>query len=137
MKNNYLLLVVLVLMLIGSNIINAQNKNRWTAPENSNSLKNPFDSNKISIAEGKEIYDQMCILCHGLQGKGNGEARLTLDKKPANFLVLKVVNQTDGNIFWKITNGKAPMASYDELLTDDQRWKLVIYIRELEINRRN
>ena len=135
MKNNYLLLVVLVLMLIGSNIIIAQNKNRWIAPENSNSLKNPFDSNKTTIAEGKEIYSQMCVLCHGLQGKGNGEARLTLEKKPANFLALKVVNQTDGNIFWKITNGKAPMASYDELLTDDQRWKLVNYIRELEVNK--
>ena len=34
-------------------------------------------------------------------------------------------------VFWKITNGKAPMASYDELLSDDQRWKLVNYIREL------
>lgn len=136
MKNNYSLLVVLVLMLIGSNIIIAQNKNRWIAPANSNSLKNPFDSNKTTIAEGKEIYSQMCVLCHGLKGKGNGEARLTLEKNPANFLALKVVNQTDGNIFWKITNGKAPMASYDELLTDDQRWKLVIYIRELEINKR-
>ena len=132
MKNNYSLLVVLVLMLIGSNKIIAQDNSKWVAPANSNSLKNPFEGNKNSIAEGKEIYSQMCILCHGLQGKGNGAARLTLEKKPANFLALKVVNQTDGNIFWKITNGKAPMASYDELLTDDQRWKLVNYIRELE-----
>ncbi|MBC7846424.1 MAG: c-type cytochrome [Flavobacterium sp.] len=135
MKNNYSLLVVLVLMLIGSNKIIAQDKNNWIAPALSNSLKNPFDGNKASTAEGKEIYDQMCVLCHGIQGKGNGEAGLTLDKKPANFLALKVVNQTDGNIFWKMTNGKAPMASYEELLTDDQRWKLVNYIRELEINK--
>ena len=78
----------------------------------------------------------MCVLCHGLQGKGNGQAGLSLVKKPANFLALKVINQTDGNIFWKITNGKAPMASYEELLTDDQRWKLVNYIRELEVNKK-
>jgi mono/diheme cytochrome c family protein len=135
MKNNYLLLVVLVLMLIGSNKIIAQENSRWVAPANSNNLKNPFDGNKTSVAEGQEIYNQMCVLCHGLKGNGNGEARLTLEKKPANFLALKVVNQTDGNIFWKITNGKPPMASYEELLTDDQRWKLVNYIRKLEVNK--
>jgi len=136
MKNNYLLLVIVVLMLIGNNKIIAQNNNNWKAPGNSSSMKNPFVGNKAATDEGKEIYNQMCVLCHGLQGKGNGEARLTLVRKPANFLALKVINQTDGNIFWKITNGRAPMASYDELLTDDQRWKLVNYIRELEVKRK-
>ena len=136
MKNNYMLLVVMVLMLIGNDKIIAQENNNWIAPANSNSLKNPFVGNKVATAEGKVIYSQMCVLCHGITGKGNGEAGLSLVKKPADFLALKVINQTDGNIFWKITTGKAPMASYEELLTDDQRWKLVNYIRELEINKR-
>ena len=73
----------------------------------------------------------MCVLCHGLKGEGNDEAGLSLERKPANFLALKVITESDCSIFWKITNGKAPMASYDELLSDDQRWKLVNYIREL------
>ena len=73
----------------------------------------------------------MCVLCHGLSGKGNGEAGLTLERKPANFLALNIINEPDGAIFWKLTTGKAPMASYRELLTDDQRWKLVNYIRVL------
>ncbi len=136
MKNNYLLLVVMVLMLIGTNKMMAQENNNWIAPANSNGLKNPFVGNKAATAEGKVIYNQMCVLCHGLTGKGNGEAGLSLVKKPANFLALKVINQTDGNIFWKITTGKAPMATYEELLTDDQRWKLVNYIRQLEINKK-
>lgn len=135
MKNRYTLLVVLVLIVCGGNYsVIAQNPT-WIAPAHSNSLKNPFLGNAKATAEGKTIYDQMCVLCHGLQGKGNGEAGLSLDRKPANFLALRVVNQTDGNIFWKITNGKAPMATYEELLTDDQRWKLVNYIRALEVNK--
>jgi len=136
MKNRYTFLIALVLIISGGNCnVIAQNPD-WIAPANSNSLKNPFVGNTKATAEGKTIYNQMCVLCHGLQGKGNGEAGLSLEKKPANFLALKVINQTDGNIFWKITNGKAPMASYEELLTDDQRWKLVNYIRELEINKK-
>lgn len=136
MKKNYSLFVVLVLIFIGSYKINAQESNNWIAPASSTNVKNPFFGNKVATAEGKSIYNQMCVLCHGLTGKGNGAAGLSLVKKPANFLALKVRNQTDGNIFWKITTGKAPMASYEELLTDDQRWKLVNYIRELEINKR-
>jgi mono/diheme cytochrome c family protein len=74
----------------------------------------------------------MCVLCHGIYGKGNGEAGLSLEKKPANFLALNVINQTDGAIFWKITHGNPPMAPYEGLLSEEQRWKLVNYIRELE-----
>lgn len=136
MKKYSSLIVVMLLIFLVSNKIIAQENNNWIAPTFSNSVKNPFVGNARATAEGKEIYNQMCVLCHGLQGKGNGQAGLSLVKKPANFLALKVINQTDGNIFWKITNGKAPMASYEELLTEDQRWKLVNYIRELEINKK-
>ena len=135
MKKNSSLIVVMVLMFFASHQIIAQENNNWIAPAHSDSVKNPFVGNARATAEGKEIYNQMCVLCHGLKGKGNGQAGLSLVKKPANFLALKVINQTDGNIFWKITNGKAPMASYEELWTDDQRWKLVNYIRALEINK--
>lgn len=130
MKNKYLFLVVIALLFIGSNKSIAQ-KSSWAVPEYTKGLKNPFAGNSTATAEGKEIYEQMCVLCHGLTGKGNGEAALSLDQQPANFLAISVSNDTDGAIFWKITEGKPPMSSYDELLTEDQRWKLVNYIREL------
>jgi len=130
MKSNYLFLVAIALLFIGSNSIIAQ-KN-WAVPEYTKGLKNPFAGNTAATAEGKVIYGQMCVLCHGITGKGNGEAGLSLEKKPANFLALKdIQNETDGEIFWKITVGKPPMSSYDELLTEDQRWQLVNYIRQL------
>ncbi len=132
MKNSYLLLFVF--LFIGCHKIVSQT-NIWVAPESSNSIVNPFKGNVSATADGKKIFNQMCVLCHGLHGKGNGEAGLSLERKPANFLALKVIKETDGNIFWKITHGKPPMASYEELLSDDQRWKLVNYIRNLEINK--
>jgi mono/diheme cytochrome c family protein len=134
MKSNYLLSVAIALLFFGSNSIIAQ-KN-WAVPEYTKGLKNPFAGNATATAEGKVIYGQMCVLCHGITGKGNGEAGLSLEKKPANFLALKnMLDVTDGEIFWKITVGKPPMSSYDELLTEDQRWQLVNYIRQLNRNK--
>ena len=130
MKSNYLLLIVFAFLFFGTNEIILQ-KN-WEVPEYTKGLKNPFAGKSVATESGKEIYEQMCVLCHGLTGQGNGEAALSMEKKPANFLALKdIQNETDGEIFWKITVGKPPMSSYDELLTEDQRWKLVNYIRKL------
>ena len=130
MKRKWSFLIIVVLTIIGSNKIMAQDKD-WVAPKYSNSLVNPFKGNHKATMEGKEIYNQMCAICHGLNGKGNGEAGVTLEPRPANFLALKVSNETDGAIFWKLTEGKPPMSSYEELLREDQRWKLVNYIRAL------
>jgi cytochrome c len=131
MKADFKFLIVLALLLVTGTKGIAQEIS-WVAPEYSNSLKNPFVGNQKATDEGKEIFGQMCVLCHGLKGQGNGEAGLTLEPHPANFLALNVKSQSDGAIFWKITNGKAPMATYFEILSDNQRWKLVNYIRELE-----
>lgn len=130
MKSKYLFLVTIAVLFFGSSSVIAQKK--WAVPEYAKGLKNPFAGNTAATSEGKVIYGQMCVLCHGLTGKGNGEAALSLEKKPANFLALKnIPNETDGEIFWKITVGKPPMSSYDELLSEDQRWQLVNYIRLL------
>jgi mono/diheme cytochrome c family protein len=130
MKANFRFLALIALWFISIN--SYAQEISWTAPEYSNSLQNPFAGKQKATDEGKIIFNQMCVLCHGNKGQGNGEAGLVLQPRPANFTALNVQNQTDGAIFWKITNGKAPMATYFEILTDDQRWKLVNYIRELE-----
>ena len=74
----------------------------------------------------------MCVICHGEIGKGNGAASVALETHPANFLAIEIKNESDGAIFWKMTEGRPPMASYKTLLTDQQRWELVCYIRKLE-----
>lgn len=131
MKTHFTYLMIFSFLVFGGQFAFSQ-KSDWKAPLSADALKNPFEGNVKAIDEGKRIYEQMCVLCHGVKGNGNGEAGLTLEKKPANFLAFKVKKESDGSIFWKITNGKSPMAGYEELISEDQRWKLVNYIRELE-----
>jgi len=39
--------------------------------------------------------------------------------------------ETDGSLFWKMSEGRGPMPSWKDQLTETERWQLVIYIRKL------
>ncbi|PLW96102.1 MAG: cytochrome c class I, partial [Marinilabiliales bacterium] len=90
---------------------------------------NPLKGNIEDTKAGKQLYMLQCAVCHGDTGKGEGVASLALNPKPASFKSEKVQKETDGALYWKIANGRAPMASYKDLLTEEQRWQLVNYIR--------
>ncbi len=110
----------------------SKQNNEWVAPPSADELKNPFKGDEEATAKGKKLYLKLCAVCHGNKGKGDGVAGAALNPQPANFTKEKVKSQSDGALYWKITEGRPPMASYKETLTDEQRWQLVNYIRELE-----
>ena len=72
------------------------------------------------------------MTCHGASGKGDGAAAAALPPpKPADWTSAKVQAETDGELFWKITNGRGAMPPWKHLPEKD-RWELVNYIRTLE-----
>jgi mono/diheme cytochrome c family protein len=74
----------------------------------------------------------MCSPCHGYTGKGDGCVSALLNPRPADHTSPAVQNESDGALFWKITNGRGKMQSYKAILTDRQRWGLVNFIRTLK-----
>ena len=54
-----------------------------------------------------------------------------LDPQPADHTSDKVQKQSDGELFWKITNGRGEMPVYSQLLSKTQRWQVIEYIRLL------
>ena len=105
-------LAVICLACWGAAGNNAYGQTKWTAPASANSYQNPYQGNANATAEGKNLYNQLCAICHGNKGKGDGLAGMTLKPRPANFTNKPVQAQTDGAIYWKITEGNLPMASY-------------------------
>jgi len=105
----------------------------WEAPPEANKIVNPIAKDKSSNAAGKELYSIYCVACHGENGKGDGPASLSIKTKPADHSCEKIQKQSDGAIFWKLTEGRSNnvMASYKLILTDKERWMLVNYIRTL------
>jgi mono/diheme cytochrome c family protein len=108
-------------------VIAAQEK--WTAPARASAKQTPVAADAASIGRGKAVYTAECASCHGSRGKGDGPSAKDLEL-PAGDLT-KLGGQTDGALFWKVTEGKKPMASYATKLTEQQRWDVVNYMRTL------
>ena len=68
------------------------------------------------------------MTCHGQSGKGDGPGGAALEKKPADLAAHIKAGETDGELFWKISEGRSPMISWKSL-SEIQRWELVNYIK--------
>lgn len=101
----------------------------WQAPARASRKKNPVPADEKSIAVGKEVYLKQCLSCHGNGGRGDGPAAKDLNPKPHDLSAPAVVAQTDGALFWKITEGKKPMPSFEKLISEDERWHVINYVR--------
>lgn len=131
MKRNYFLLSLFLglIFLLTSFVIQ---DNQWLAPNTASKKVNPVESNEKSLKMGKKIYDKMCWSCHGVDGKGDGPAGAALNPKPVDFTLTAFQKQSDGAIFWKINTGRGTMVSYENSLSEDQRWAVINYLRTLK-----
>jgi mono/diheme cytochrome c family protein len=111
----------------------AQKTVKWDAPEKAKTVKNPAAGNAASVATGKDLYAKHCRSCHGKEGLGDGPKAATLGVSCSDFSTKEFKAQTDGEIFYKITNGKDKMPAYSKTISEDaDRWALVNYIRTLK-----
>jgi len=125
----FMVVIILSSFKIASNY--SSENSDWKAPAEADTLTNPYKNDKDAWMEAESTFNNLCSICHGYKGLGDGMAGMALDPRPANFTLDRVQKQSDGAIFWKMTNGRPPMASYRETLSADQRWQLVSYIRHL------
>lgn len=110
----------------------AVQQQKWVAPASADKIQNPLKGDAKAAASGKKTYKMLCFVCHGPKGKGDGMAGAGLTPKPTNFTTEEFQSQTDGAIYWKITEGRTPMASYKTALPEKKRWELVNYLRTLQ-----
>ncbi len=105
----------------------AQAPGEWKAPPEEKAKKNPVKG----VGNAKKTVETNCVPCHGASGKGDGPAAAALPTKPADWTSDRVQKETDGELFWKISNGRGPMPPWKHL-PDKDRWEVVNYIRTLK-----
>jgi mono/diheme cytochrome c family protein len=108
---------------------------------------NPVPADEVSIARGAQIFSTNCVMCHGIDGMGNGTvAAFLVKKKPADLTSALVQSKSDGTLFLSITNGifnpnntlfpdvefSGQMPPMNENLNVRERWDVVNYIRTLK-----
>lgn len=132
---------LIIFLFFISNFSNAQanqkaldaHKRKWDTPAWTDTLRNPYVHHAVAAADsGKVIYQKICSVCHGVSGKGDGIAAAGLAVQPANHTSDIVQLQSDGSLYYELTNGHAPMPAYKTVLSDKQRWELICYIRTLK-----
>ena len=93
---------------------------------------NPLEKNETNLAQGKLQFERFCSQCHG--EKGDGQGFLYTNKKyaypPANLLLEKTVTRPEGEIYHIINVGIKIMGAHASQLSQEDRWKIVMYIRE-------
>lgn len=102
-------------------------------------MKNPLPVTIPTLEQGKVLYLNMCKQCHGLEGKGDG-AIVTAGKFPpppsyatgTSSRGGAMKDLTDGKIFHTITHGVNLMGPHKSQLTPNERWKIVMYVHELQ-----
>jgi len=86
-----------------------------------------------AAAVGAKIFKSNCELCHGPQGHGDGIAGQSLEPRPKNLANLQAM-VGDDFLFWRIHEGKSgtAMVAWNGILTDEQIWQIVSFIRTLK-----
>jgi mono/diheme cytochrome c family protein len=127
------LLIAAAAALVAGDLMQAAPPARepWVIPAFRARKKNPVSADATSLAAGKTFYTQQCESCHGTSGKGDGSAAKDLDVSPGDLTSAKMWENSDGALFWKMTDGRKPMQSFETLLTEEQRWNVVNYVRTL------
>jgi len=81
---------------------------------------------------GADVFKTNCEACHGPQGHGDGPAGAALDPAPLNLAELQTTSGDD-YLFWRVNIGKegTAMVAWKGVLTDEQIWQVISFIRTL------
>lgn len=130
-KRKLLAVSLLLLMAVMGSAFLYQQK-EWKAPASADAKKNPLTADAATLAAGKKIYVSECLSCHGKKGKGDGASAKDLDIPAGDFTKAITQSQSDGALFWKISEGRKPMPSFKKKLNETQIWQQVIFMRTLK-----
>lgn len=103
----------------------------WKVPEADAKIKSTVKADDATIAAGKDIWAQQCKSCHGAKGLGDGAKAEKIEISCGDFSSKDVQSLSDGALYWKITEGRKPMPSFKEKLSDTERWQVVAFMRTL------
>ncbi len=95
-------------------------------------LVNPIPLGHETLVRGEKMFQVFCMDCHGSKGGGDGFLYTSglYVAKPRSLVDDIARSLKDGEIFYSITLGFGSMGEHGSLIRQEDRWKIVHYIRE-------
>ena len=88
------------------------------------------------LNRGQQRFTINCSPCHGATAEGNGiTKKIGAMALVANLHDQRIVEMTDGELFYIITNGRNNMGAYGANVVVKDRWAIVAYLRALQLAR--
>jgi len=124
------LLVILLILIVGATAFTMYQNRPWIVPDEAKQVKNPLPPSEAALQSIRPTYHDKCAVCHGERGNGDGRDAKLYHPLPTNFTDANRINAvTDGELFYKLSEGHRPMPSFKKRLSEKQRWQLVLLIR--------
>ena len=98
----------------------------------------PFPIDRAVLERGRQRFEIYCIVCHGKTGEGDGMiVRRGFQKPPSYYDDRLQEGHTPASHFFDvITNGWGAMPDYSAQVSPEDRWKIIAYLRALQLSRR-
>ena len=94
----------------------------------------PFKVTREILDRGQTRYEISCLPCHGKLGDGNGMIVMRGFRRASSYHQDRLIKAPTSYFYDVITNGFGAMASYSDQLTPEDRWKVIAYIRALQLS---
>ncbi|HKF05793.1 MAG TPA: cytochrome c [Candidatus Sulfotelmatobacter sp.] len=95
----------------------------------------PFPVTKEVLERGRERYNIYCAPCHSRVGDGKGFVPSRgFSRMPPSYHIPRLQKAPLGYFFDVMTNGFGIMPDYASQISPDDRWKIVAYIRALQLS---
>lgn len=103
-------------------------------PETYHKLHNPLPASKAVIGRGEVLFKEHCVICHGPEGVGDGEAGKALNPRPTDLThTMAMPIGSDPFLFWTLTEGGEKLGTdmpvFGEILGEEERWSVIHYLR--------
>lgn len=95
----------------------------------------PFQITEKDLDRGQERFNIFCTPCHDMTGSGKGMVVQRGYRQPPSFHDPRLRAADPGYMFDVITNGFGAMPDYRTQIDARDRWRIVAYVRALQLSR--
>jgi len=94
-------------------------------------LHNPLPQNEAVLRRGATGFERWCSPCHGHEGQGDGLVALRFPRPPS-LLAPHARGLAEGQMFHIVSFGQGVMPAYGQQVVQEDRWKIVAYLRSMQ-----